>query len=205
MGRTKRGKLVIPALIAVASAIACGGTSIGGDGVGDPGSGDDSTGATYGRGGGLTISSGGANSIPPDGVTYAGAGGVIGVLYGCPPSVPAAGSRCAMPPNGLSACGYIDSCGQQLTAICHQDANWEVLASGMECNGGAPNDPTEPVICPTQRPATGKKCAIPTSLVSYQCMYSEGCVQRIETCDQHHIWFTSATLFGDCAGAGGAF
>jgi hypothetical protein len=203
MGRTKRGKLVIPALILVASAIACGGTSIGGDGIGDPGSGDDSTGATFGRGGGPTISSGGANSIPPNGTTYAGAGGAVGVLYGCPPSVPPNGSRCAMPPNGLDACGYTDNCGQSVVAICHQGANWEVLGAGMECNGGAPNDPTQPFICPNPRPPNGKKCDFPASASSYQCMYAEGCVDLIETCDQHHVWFLSAS-FNDCAGAGGA-
>jgi hypothetical protein len=208
MGRAKRGKLLIPALVAVATAIACGGTSIGEDGGdgSDPGSGDASNGASYGRGGGPTISSGGTNSIPPDGTPYAGgpsAGGAAGVLYGCPPSAPPDGSRCAMPPNGLGACGYIDNCGQQVTAICHQGANWQVLASGMECNGGAPNDPTGALVCPSRLPAMGSKCDIPASIVSYQCMYPNGCTQLIETCDQHRVWFTSAS-FTDCAGAGGA-
>lgn len=157
MGRTRRGKLLIPSLIAVAVAIACGGTSVGGDGQGilDPNEGPDSTGGRYG--GGATESSGGANSIPQGGPAYAGAptaAGGAGVFYGCPPSVPPPGSRCAMPPNGLGACPYTDSCGQSVVAICRQGGNWEVLASAMECDGsaGARNDPTLPLSCPSLRP-----------------------------------------------------
>jgi len=212
MGRTKRGKLLIPSLIAVASAIACGGTSISGDGggggddVSGPGPGGASTGASYGRGGGPTIASGGTNSIPSDRPPYAGGpatGGAAGVFYGCPPSVPPDGSRCAMPPNGVGACRYFDGCGQQLTAICNQSQGWEVLASGLGCSAdaGAPNYPT--LSCPPTRPPTGSKCGIPADLVSYQCLYPNACGELIETCDQHRIWFASDS-FGDCAGAGGA-
>ena len=221
MGRTKRGKLLVPSLIAVASAIACGGTSISGDSgddIGGPGSGGASTGASYG-GGGPTISSGGANSIPPGGTPYAGGpatGGAVGVLYGCPPSVPPDGSRCAIPPNGLGACEYLDGCGRQLTAICNQSQNWQVLESGLGCNAdaGAPNYPM--LSCPPARPSTGSTCGIPAGLVSYQCLYPNACGELIETCEQQAapsgfsvggvvvgVW-SAANTFGDCAGAGGA-
>jgi hypothetical protein len=214
MGRTRRGKLVIFSLIAVASAIACGGTSIGGDGQGsaDPNGGSDSTGGRYGGG---PTQSGGASSIPQGGPAYAGAptasdaAGAAGVLYGCPPSLPVAGSRCALPANGPGYCTYQSpypiSCGQPVIAFCSSVGAWEVITSGMDCTGsaGASNDPTGTVTCPSLRPPTGSKCDIPADIVSYQCLYPIGCGQLLETCDQHHTW-SAAETFGDCAGAGGA-
>jgi hypothetical protein len=199
MGRTKRGKLLVLSLVAVASAIACGGSSLGGD-AGEPGSGNYATGATYGRGGGPTISSGGANGVPGGDV-----GGSVGILFGCPPSVPLAGSRCAVPSNGLGTCEYTDSCGQQVVAICHQGANWEVLASGLECNSnaGAPNDPAQPLMCPGKQPTSLSPCPLPPSVTSYQCMYGGGRDAAFWLCDHRHIWLPSQN-FSDYAGAGGA-
>jgi hypothetical protein len=215
MGRTTRGKLLIPSLIAVASAIACGGTSIGGDGdgFGDPNGGADSAGGSFEKGGGPVESSGGANSISPGGPAYAGAataGGAVGVLYGCPPSLPATGSRCALPADGPGYCKYPFpypiNCGQPVIALCDAVGAWEVMAPEMECGGiaGAPNDPGA-LTCPDRRPTTGSRCDIPTDVESYQCIYPNGygCSQLIETCNQHRTWSTAQT-FSDCAGAGGA-
>jgi hypothetical protein len=206
MGRTKRGKLLIPSLIAVACAAACGGSSLGGDGQGgaDPGGSSVPTGGKYG-GSEPTIGSGGSNSIPPDGPTYAG-GPAIGVIYGCPPSLPPIGTRCALPTDGPGYCkySYPANCGQPTIAFCSSSGAWELIAPEIDCGGaaGATNDPT-PLTCPSRFPPPGSRCDLPPSLISYQCIYPNGCSQLIETCDERRTWLTTETL-NECAGAGGA-
>jgi hypothetical protein len=205
MGRAKRAKLLLPSLVALASA-ACGGTSVTDQG-GEPNV------AGY-PGNPPPLQWGGTGGEPGAYVAGAGLGGDVGGSINppapsCPESLPTNGSDCQQGLGGTSSyCEYTFGC-IHASAACLTNSEWLVdqeqdgTCGDAGSSGSGPTNPPVPLSCPNGIPKAGSACYLPATVASYDCDYPGDCSPFVVTCTSRAVWSYGPDPV-ECAGEGGA-
>ena len=212
MGREKRARLLVPSLVFVAAAAACGGTSIG-ELPAEP-SGAGAAGRVGGHGNTAGVSSnpppigyGGQVHTTPAPVTggygsggygnEAGDGPTPPPITACPTRPPVNGRPCT---SAASYCEYGTGNACAATIAWCDSGSWSVGAYTIDCSevggasggppiaeagaaGEAPTTPDATVYCPQTVPTLGAYCYKPSSVTSYRCDYAVPCGAYQATCD----------------------